>query len=52
MLPGIRSLAVAIHLEIHWVYNPSKLYLNNAKTPTRKGIFDLAPLIHRQLPTA
>ncbi len=21
MLPGIRSLAVAIYLEIHWVYN-------------------------------
>ncbi|AWK44096.1 hypothetical protein CKY12_08545 [Photorhabdus sp. S12-55] len=20
MLPGVRSLAVAIHLEIHWVY--------------------------------
>ncbi|CAQ84229.1 conserved hypothetical protein [Photorhabdus asymbiotica] len=20
MLPGIRSLAVAMHLEIHWVY--------------------------------
>ncbi len=22
MLPGIRSLAVAMHLEIYWVYTP------------------------------
>nr|EYU14034.1 hypothetical protein BA1DRAFT_03434 [Photorhabdus aegyptia] len=26
MLPGIRSLAAAMHLEIHWVYTTIDLY--------------------------
>ncbi|CAQ84021.1 hypothetical protein PAU_01929 [Photorhabdus asymbiotica] len=26
MLPGIRSLAVSMHLEIHWVYAPGDAF--------------------------